>query len=134
LTIILSISQERVLVESEKVKKSILAKYERLYDFAKELEVDPSQVSRWIRKPTKKFIAILIKKGIITEESKKIDEIENDENNKSEIINNLKTIIFEKEKIVEKLLSIIEYQDKIIEDYKKKLGAEKWINELKEKS
>ncbi len=130
----MSISQERVLVESEKVKKSILAKYERLYDFAKELEVDPSQVSRWIRKPTKKFIAILIKKGIITEESKKIDEIENDENNKSEIINNLKTIIFEKEKIVEKLLSIIEYQDKIIEDYKKKLGAEKWINELKEKS
>lgn len=134
MTIILSISQERALVDSEKVKKSILTRYDRLYDFANELGVDPSQVSRWIRKPTKKFIAILIKKGIITEESKKIDEVENDENNKAEIINNLKTIISEKEKIVEKLLSIIEYQEKIIEEYKKKLGVEKWIKELKEKS
>ncbi|NMB83185.1 MAG: hypothetical protein GYA14_15350, partial [Ignavibacteria bacterium] len=61
-------------------------------------------------------------------------EIENDESNKSEVINNLKTIILEKEKIVEKLLSIIEYQERIIEDYKKKAGVEKWINELKEKS
>jgi DNA polymerase III delta prime subunit len=121
-------------VESEKVKKIILARYKRLYDFAGELGVDPSQVSRWIRKPTKKFMAILINKGIIEEENKNIDEIKINENDKSEIINNLKTIIFEKEKIVEKLLSIIEYQDRIIEEYKKKLGAEKWIKELKEKS
>lgn len=121
-------------MESEKVKKSILARYDRLYDFASELGVDPSQVSRWIRKPTKKFIAILKNKGLIEEANKDISEIDNNESNKSEIINNLKTIILEKEKIVEKLLSIIEYQEKIIDEYKKKLGVEKWINELKEKS
>lgn len=134
MTIILSICQERNSVDSEKVKKSILARYGRLYDFAKELGVDPSQVSRWIRKPTKKFLAKLIQKGIIAEESKKIDEIENNENDKSEVINSLKTIILEKEKIIEKLLSIIEYQDKIIDDQKKKLGVDKWIEQLKPKS
>lgn len=120
-------------MDSEKAKKSILARYKRLCDFAEELGVDPSQVSRWIRKPTKKFQAILINKGIIEDENKKIDEIENNENDKSEIINNYKNIIAEKEKVVEKLLSIIEYQDKIIEDYKKKLGVEKWIKSMKEK-
>lgn len=121
-------------MESEIVKKSILARYDRLYDFAKEIGVDPTQVSRWIRKPTKKFLAILHKKGIIDGEQKEIDKTIINESDKAEIINNLKTIILEKEKIVEKLLSIIEYQDRIIEEYKTKLGVNKWIKELKEKS